>query len=63
MPAANAVIVVGTATVDAVCSAMLIGNATATGATSEMLIGADSVAGVSGVGSDIIKSYILFNSF
>jgi hypothetical protein len=63
MPTANAVMAIGTATVDADCSVISVGTTSAPSATSAMLAGADSVAGVSGVGSDIIKSYVLFNSF
>jgi hypothetical protein len=63
MPAASAVIAVGATRLDAASSAILMGNAISPAATSAMLIGADNVAGASGVGDDINKSYELFNLF
>jgi hypothetical protein len=63
MPAANAVIDAGAATLETVSSVMLIGNARLPAVTSAMLIGAANVAGVSGVGDGINKSLKLFNLF
>jgi hypothetical protein len=40
-----------------------MGNAISPAATSAMLIGADNVAGASGVGDGINKSYKVFNLF
>jgi hypothetical protein len=63
VPTANAVTVAGTATVKAASSVILIGNATSPAATSAMLTGTAIVAGVSGVGNGINKSYKLFILF
>jgi hypothetical protein len=63
VPTANAVTAAGTETFEAASSVMLIGNTTLPAATSAMLIGADNVAGASGVGDGINKSYKLFNLF